>query len=65
MLLKDVKTYVGKLCVSAVRVGCNKRPLSVMRAAVVGSAEWSTDTSHPRRALELSWKAMMELLGCP
>jgi hypothetical protein len=55
--------YVGKLCVSAVRMGCSTRVAVRSAAACEGSLDCSTSASKPLMALELSWKAITELLG--
>lgn len=55
--------YLGKLCVSAVRMGCSTRLRPTITEALLESRGTSTGTSQPLIALELSWKAITELLG--
>jgi hypothetical protein len=57
-------TPVGKLCVSAVRVMCLVVPPTAEYSdGPSGRAGSMTGTENPSMADELSWKAMIELLG--
>lgn len=58
-------TPLGKLCVSAVRMGCNVRSWVLTAHGLPGSDGNATRQLGPRIDEELSWKAMMLLLLGP
>lgn len=58
-------TPLGKLCVSAVRIGCRVRSPLLRADGFPGAEGRATGQSGPLMAEELSWKAMMLLFAVP
>lgn len=58
-------TPLGKLWVSAVRMGCRVRSPLLMADGFPGADGRATGQSGPLMADELSWKAMMLLFAAP